>query len=414
MLNLLKRIVHSNLVTSFWSVLNPYKQVDIYATYIDTAYKIVDNPNNSKLKRIQFLTVLVLYYAFLNSLFYFLPLSPTTRLIVCDTVYLKGQGSHLYFIYAIFCIMVAYFYYAIYLYPNLKVNHYLFKALFVKNRIISGISFHFIKTYRNVSINEMMVSIAWTITNGLNLFQILLYFVLTVNVIRFLKYSFRHFSVFLSIIGLTVYFPIHIFHLLNYISFWFAYAHVLIHTASMALILFTYILLQLKQHYLQLKLTLSKQFQQLFEHQEIFNTSVGIYRMIFSINQLFSNIFLVFLFINMPINAFFLMTLALKKTSSLFKIISISIALQQALCILMMHLFIAHLNQFIGKGGHRLMRFTGENIEMSFKCKLFIWIQLMRLHTNYSYGITYGKLVLVTMKTYTQVSFHYFALQNKI
>lgn len=406
MLNLIKRIVYSNLVTNFWSVLNPYKQVDVYATYIETAYKIVDNPSNSKLKKIQFLTFFVLYYAFLNCVLYFLPLSQTTRLIVCDTVHLKSQGSHFYFIYAIFCIMVAYFYYSIYLYPNLKVNHYLFEALFVKNRSISKISFHFFKTYRNVSINEIIVNIAWTITNGLNLFQILLYFVLTANVIKFLQILIRNFKVFYSFIGLTVYLPIHMFHFLNYISFWFAYAHVLIHSASMALILFTYILIQLKEHYLQLNLTLSKQFHQLVEHQANFRKSVGIYRMIFTVNQLFSGIFFVFLFINMPINAFFIMTLALKKTSSILKIISISIALQQALCILMMHLFIAHLNEKIKEGGKILIRFTGENVEMTFKCKFLIWIQSMRLYLDNSYGITYGKFVLVTMKTYLNVSFN--------
>ena len=297
MSNILSQIFQSNLTVYFWSILNPYKSVDTYATYINTVYKIVDDPKNSKLKQIQFLTAFVLYYAFLNCLFYILPLSSTTRIIICDTVHLKLQGDHLYFIYATFSLMVAYFYFTIYISPNLKVNRYLFEALFIKNKNLICIPFRFIKTYRNVTINEIMINIAWTITNGLNLFQILLYFILTFIVINILRNTLKNFRLFVSFLGLTVFLPIHFFHLLNYLSFWFAYAHVLIHTASIALILFTYILIKLKQHYFSLKSTLSMQYQQLFDHQTNFRDSVNIYQMIFSVNELFSSIFLVF-FVN--------------------------------------------------------------------------------------------------------------------
>lgn len=403
MSNILSQIFQSNLTVYFWSILNPYKSVDTYATYINTVYKIVDDPKNSKLKQIQFLTAFVLYYAFLNCLFYILPLSSTTRIIICDTVHLKLQGDHLYFIYATFSLMVAYFYFTIYISPNLKVNRYLFEALFIKNKNLICIPFRFIKTYRNVTINEIMINIAWTITNGLNLFQILLYFILTFIVINILRNTLKNFRLFVSFLGLTVFLPIHFFHLLNYLSFWFAYAHVLIHTASIALILFTYILIKLKQHYFSLKSTLSMQYQQLFDHQTNFRDSVNIYQMIFSVNELFSSIFLVFLLINMPINAFFLISLAFKKASPIFKVGAIGIALQQALCILMMHLFIAHLNSYIERGGQMLICFTGKNINCSFKCKLLIWLHSMRLYSEKPYGITYGKFALVTMKTYLQV-----------
>ncbi len=231
----------------------------------------------------------------------------------------------------------------------------------------------------------------------------LLYFIFTFVNIAIVKNTIKNIHVFASFIGLTIYFPVHIFHLFNKLLFWLSYAHILIHTASVALILFTYIFLKLKQHYQQLKLTLSMKFQQLHDHQNIFFVNVCIHKMLFTINKLFSSIFLVSLLINMPINAFFIMTLATKPVSPIFKWAAISLIFQQDLCILIIHLFIAHLNTCIKQGGTILMNFTGENIEMSFKCKLFIWLHKMRLYSNNPCGITYGNLTLVTMNTYLQV-----------
>ncbi len=405
MSSLLKLFFQSNFATNIWSILSPYKKVASYATYIETTWKIVENPKQSKIKIFQAITFSILYYSFLNCLFYFLPFSSTVRLILCDVVYLKQQGTHNYFIYAIFCLMISYFYCKIYLYPNLKVNGYLFEALFVDDEHSNKVSFWFIKMYCNMSINEIMVNIAWIITNGLNLFKLLLYFIFTFVNIAIIKNTIKNIHVFTTFIGVSIYFPIHLFHLLNKLSFWLSYAHILIHSASIALILFIYILLQLKQHYQQLKLTLSMHSQTQYDYQKRFYTSVHIYKTLFEVNKLFSGIFLTFLLINMPIHAFFIMTLATKTVSPIFKWAAVFIIFQQAMCILIFHIFIAHLNTCVQQGGKILICFTGKNMELSIRCRFLIWLHTLRLYSENPYGITYGKLQLqVTMKTFLNVS----------
>lgn len=111
-----------------------------------------------------------------------------------------------------------------------------------------------------------MVSIALNITNGLNFLQIFLYLILTSKTNAVFCNTFRNYKIFASFAGLTVLFPIHLLHLFNKLSFWFAYAHTLIHSTS--LIFLTYILLKLKQNYQQIKLTMSKQCQHLIEHKK--------------------------------------------------------------------------------------------------------------------------------------------------
>lgn len=132
------------------------------------------------------------------------------------------------------------------------------------------------------------------------------------------------------------------------------------------------------------------------------------FKMLFLLNRIYGRMLAVFILVNMPCNAY-LMTRFIFKFESFSKIaliVGITVLLEQFEVIGLIHLLVAKLSNRLHRPPIRLFHFMANkrNHIRQTSNRIRVDLTIARLHTNNRYGVTYGRLSLITMQTFAKVS----------
>ena len=120
-------------------------------------------------------------------------------------------------------------------------------------------------------------------------------------------------------------------------------------------------------------------------------------------NEYLSQIFLVFLIVNMPINCY-LNFLLMSSNNIMVIIILIFVITEQVIVILCIHLALASLNsQFDKNILHLTMQFIQHNSFIKFQLNLKMSLFIQAFLTRKKYGLSYSKIGIISMMAFTKV-----------
>ena len=123
---------------------------------------------------------------------------------------------------------------------------------------------------------------------------------------------------------------------------------------------------------------------------------------IFDINPIYGETFLVYLVINLPINALFVMNLILGVGSLFFRVTSTLVILSQILAIFLIHFLTANRNSQLNLQIKQIQNLPFHyNFNPNIKFRLNLFIQAF--HSKRKYGITYGRFGLITLFAFSKV-----------
>ena len=125
---------------------------------------------------------------------------------------------------------------------------------------------------------------------------------------------------------------------------------------------------------------------------------------ILEINPIFGKTFLVYLLINLPINALFVMNIILGVGSDVFRFATTFIVISQILFIFLVHFLIANRNEKLNNESKQIF-----NLSFHYRFKPYTFnrlnLYIQTFHTEQQYGITYGNFGTISLFTFTKVKF---------
>lgn len=202
-------------------------------------------------------------------------------------------------------------------------------------------------------------------------------------------------------------FAIHLFHilLLDYTIILCTHAPMLVSAFGMAGLVGLFI--RVHQNLEKLRVV-RKSFHWNRIHEFIRN-DIQTFELIFLADKTFGPLFLAFIAVNGPLNAYLVMALSVGTQKWPLLVLGVGIAVQQFLCTVGQHLAIGYftkrlysssllLNSLLVRNQHRVGHF---------RCKLKLSLAIFRLHSKRRFGFTYGSFGLVTLKTFGKVEMIY-------
>lgn len=195
----------------------------------------------------------------------------------------------------------------------------------------------------------------------------------------------------------------HMFNLTLLLGGMIGFAHIFILVASLATVQLAFLYIRAMQNCQLIKDTV-KRFNW-GNIQRFIRNDVRTFEMVFIMNQTFGKIFLAFILVNCPINAYLVMVIMLGKASGFVAFVIITFGIQQVVGIFLIHLGVAYFTKQIHHSGKLLIHLIVENQHKvgDFRTKFILGRAIHRIHTKRRYGITYGGFGLITLKTFVQV-----------
>ena len=108
---------------------------------------------------------------------------------------------------------------------------------------------------------------------------------------------------------------------------------------------------------------------------------------------------------NFPCNAYLIMLSVYRSVDGLLGLLIYAIIVEQMICILVIHFYLACFSKRIHSSAKELLKFaaTKQHRVGNFRGKLALEMTIARLNTNKKYGFKYGPLGLVTLETFAKV-----------
>lgn len=135
------------------------------------------------------------------------------------------------------------------------------------------------------------------------------------------------------------------------------------------------------------------------------------FRMIFLGNHMYGRILAVFILVNTPCNAYILIRVISQFDSlnNVTRIAGLTILAEQYTCIGLLHIFLAKSSLRVHRSPQPLfsLMVMERNRIRSISNRIRVDLTIARLHTNNRYGITYGKLSLITMQSFAKVNLQF-------
>ena len=406
------------MVRSMISILIPYKPYTFFSLYTWTVEQIIFYRNRTVKLQFYFLIFCCLYSSiiiFISSQFG--EHKRFESFILADMVLFtfEQQDNHLhnilisFFSVSIYLIKVLYLNVNIHLMPLLQL--FLIESkdkTIILNKIKQNNKFlkPILPIYRGQKVMSYHRNVTHLITNSLEMFksvailQAIYYHWLFINLT--IKYKKRLFG---SLFGWCLY-TFHWFNLLIFDISIFTFVEVCINTASIGLSFLVYISIRFYQNILILNQkcdNLRWKTVRIFIRNDLIN-----FQNLFLLNQMFGPMLTIFILVNMPCNAF-LMTRYIFKFDTfniVTQVVGLAILGQQFLCLILFHLLAVNFSN----RAHRSTKHLFRLMTYEWNCirlvpnRLKVNLTISRLHTTNRYGVTYGKLSLITFQTFTRVN----------
>src|SRR5699024_955204 len=121
-----------------------------------------------------------------------------------------------------------------------------------------------------------------------------------------------------------------------------------------------------------------------------------------------SNMFLAYMLMNGPTNAYLLILTARSRVQGTVAFYIILFMVQQFVGILALHLCIGHLSSHLHRSAKLLLPLAvaKRTRVVNFRTKLQLSLHIARLHTNKRYGLSYGPFGLISVAAFFKVNLH--------
>lgn len=378
------------IVNSILKLTVPYKNLNYYRQYFIDCKLILIDKDKSEIFKIKLLCVFAFYETVHLLLISSKTQSQTEQLASFNVSPFFTKSNLLNYIYALICIEGIYFLNIQYFKLDICLVKRLENILFYnlpKNLFIS-------KRYKERLVQDIVQLFAVLFVNSLAVFILVCDFCVIYNLFCYLQ----------LIIQFKIYNVFTLFQFIfNLIIFAIAYmnnSHVLILSASFFLTLLFSHYLALKQLYKELKFINSTS---LFKFQSF---HVHILTSILKINKYMSTLFLVFLILNCPSNAYVGSWLIRDKKATFYAKTFVAVfCSHQNFCTIFYHFLFSYFSKFLhypSKALLSLMPKSFKNADISTKLRLHNFIHA--IHCTKKYGFTYGNNQgLITVNSFTKV-----------
>lgn len=386
----------------FLLIFCPFKSLSFYRQYFQISQGIIDGSNRTARNRLYFLFVSLLYFLLLNILQIVIPLTPELGLVFFNSArWLSSESDSKFFnIFYIFqTAMILYYYHLFYQGDNQKINRVMGDLIKEQPRPKTSKE-HLVVLLalrRRQTAEEVIPSIGWCAINSLQPFILVndvmtFMFLLQFELCLFREYG-QYFT--LSFLGALAYLS-HLGHVFLALLFWYSFAHICILSGAYIVTIMAYLYLRLAQCKSLLRLSTLTRFR---------TDNVSLYRLIFTADQHYRNIFLVFCIVNLPFSAFISMLILLGKVHGQERFIILTLDIAETFACFFVHLLMAHFSQGVQQMGKQLAGLLGKKkvkVGRKFRYKLRLSLALSRLYTIRPYGITYGGLAVISLTTWTK------------
>ncbi len=189
------------------------------------------------------------------------------------------------------------------------------------------------------------------------------------------------------------------------------YATIIINVIVVGKTQFTILIINLKQlnsYLTEVSCKQRNQFLIYFEHYR--KKSVNTLQHFSPFNRKYGQIFVIFLFVNLPINLYIAMSIILRHASLKGMTFLLINTLMQYFCLFSVHITLVNFTAWFYKPRHYLLSLSAENSnkkissEIRSELRLSLWISMLQTTVNRRVGVTYGTInILVTLATFAKV-----------
>ncbi len=374
------------------SILNltvPYKNLKYYKQYFKDAKLIVVNKNNSEINKIKLLCVIIFYETVHLLFISFKNQSQSDKLASFNVSHFFTNSNLLNYIYSLVFIEGIIFFHIQYFKIDMKLVVTLENILFYnlpKNLFVS-------EKYKKRSVQEIVKLFAYFFVNSLIIFVLICDFFVIYNVICYINVIIK--------LKISDVFTIlqFIFHAIAFLIVYTNVSHVLIISASFFLTLLFSHYLALKQLYEQIYCINTQNF---LKFQTIHS---NILTSILRVNKLMSTLFLVFLVINCPSNAYVGSWLVTDKKASVYGKTFVAVfCSHQNVCIMFYHGIFSYFCQLIHYPSKPLLSLMPKEFKIAkINTKIRLHNFLNAIHVHKRYGFTYSTIGLITLNSFVKV-----------